>query len=137
MPIRNSFVHFHNGQIRAASNDGMELLGHFLLAQIGTEPKFFIELAEDTQDRATATGPYFVETLDDVFTITHLENERVQPFETSKANMIDILKRWEGFCKNPASGACTPLGQDLIIIKSQDEQSFYFDTGLSKATEIR
>ncbi len=124
-----SFVHFQNGQIRAASNDGMEILGHFLLTQVGAKADFFVELLKDQRDRELSAGPYFVQTIGDAVNISHLENELIMPFETSRANMLDILHRWEGFCGNQASSACNPHGFDVRLIRGVDDDWFTFETG--------
>lgn len=130
MAMMNSFIHIKNGQVRNASNDGMELLGHFLLSKVGTDAHFFVTFFEDKENGAIASGAYFLEKLDDIISLEHLENSKLFPFETTRRNFIDILRRWQSACKSPASSACNPQGSDLIIIRSLNGLDFSFDTKL-------
>lgn len=123
-----SFVHFKDDEIRHASNDGMEILGHFLRSQVRAQADFFLELIKDPSHREVAAGPYFLETNDDSVSMMHLENEWLFPFETSRDNFQEILKKWEGFCGNPASSACNVGGTDLYLIRSVDGDYFTFET---------
>lgn len=126
----DSFIYFQEGSVRHGTNDGMELLGHFLRSQ--AESDFFIEMVEDeNQDRDVAAGPYFVETLGDMVYIEHLEHEDIVSFETTRKNMLEILKKWKGFCGNPVYGACHPLGKDIKLLRetdSEDNDTFTFET---------
>ena len=126
-----SFVHFQNGQIRAASNDGMEILGHFLLTQVGAKADFFVEFLQDPSDREISAGPYLISTIGDNVTISHLEHDYIMGFETSRKNLLDILRRWEGFCSNPASSACNTHGFDVRLLRSVDGNWFTFETGMA------
>lgn len=130
MAMMNSFLHVKNGQVRNASNDGMELLGHFLLGKVGTDAHFFITFIEDAEDGAIASGAYFIEKRDDSVSLEHLENSKLLPFETTRYNFIDILKRWQSACKSSTSSACNTQRSDLIIIRSLNGRDFSFDTQL-------
>lgn len=124
-----SFVHFQNGQIRNATNDGMEILGHFLLSQVGAKADFFIEFLDDIRNRELSAGPYYLSTVGATVTMSHLENEWLMPFETSRKNMHEILRRWEGFCGNQASSACGTRGFDVRLLRGVDGDYFTFETG--------
>ncbi|MFI5332953.1 MAG: hypothetical protein ACHQVS_02515 [Candidatus Babeliales bacterium] len=130
MAMMNSFIHIKNAQVRNASNDGMELLGHFLLGKVGVDAHFFIMFFEDAENGAIASGAYFLEKLDDMVYLEHLESSKLMPFETTRRNFIDILKRWQSACKSPTSSACNAQGSDLIIIRSLNGRDFSFDTQL-------
>lgn len=130
MAMMNSYLHVKNSTIRNASNDGMELLGNFLLTKVGTEAHFFIQFLDDKEDGAIASGAYFLEKLKDEVYLENLENSKLMPFETTRAKFIDILKRWQSACKSPASSACNTQGSDLIIIRSLNGLDFSFDTQL-------
>lgn len=123
-----SFVHFKNDEIRHASNDGMEILGHFLRSQVRAQADYFLELVKNPGDIDVASGPYFIETQGDSVSLIHLENEWLFPFETTRKNFEMILKKWEGFCKDASSSACNIKGSDLFLIRSIDGDSFTFET---------
>lgn len=124
----DSFIHFLGGEIRHASNDGMELLGHFLLTQVGAKGDFFLEMLREGGDREVAAGPYFVQTIGDKVRIDHLELESVFPFETSRKNMLEIVEKWVGYCGNPAFSVCDATGLDLMLKRSVDDDHFAFET---------
>lgn len=123
-----SFVHFKDGRIVNSSNDGMELLGHFLLTQIGPKTDFFKIWLKDSRERAISSGPYFVYERDDLVYLEHLENGKIVPFATTKEQFLDIVTRWESLCKDDAYSVCGIGGYDLIIRRSLDGQRFNFET---------
>lgn len=122
-----SSIYFKDSRVIHANNDGMELLGHFLLSQVGADrTHFFIKWLVDSEDDAINSGPYFIEKFGDEVTIDHLENERVMPFMTSKKNMIDILQHWRGVCSSDELSVCGVGGQDVTLTRSEDGKSFVF-----------
>lgn len=130
MTLMNSFLHIKNSQVRNASNDGMELLGHFLLGKVGTDAHFFITFLEDKENGAIASGAYYIEKRDDTVYLENLESAKLVSFETSRANFITILKRWQSACRSATSSACNTHGSDLFIIRSLNGLDFSFDTQL-------
>lgn len=123
-----SFVHFKDGRILNSSNDGMELLGHFLLTQVGAKTDFFRNWLKDPREQAISSGPYFVYEKNDLIYLEHLENSKIVPFATNKDQFLDIITRWESLCKDDTYSVCGVGGYDLIIRRSLDGQRFNFET---------
>jgi hypothetical protein len=130
MTLMNSFLHIKNSQVRNASNDGMELLGNFLLGKVGADAHFFITFLEDKENGAIASGAYYIEKRDDMVYLENLENSKLFSFETTRHNFITILKRWQSACRSATSSVCSTSGSDLIIIRSLNGLDFSFDTQL-------
>lgn len=124
-----SLIYFKDGRIYQASNDGMELLGHFLLSQVGFDrTHFFIKWLGAPQDDTITSGPYMLEKTGDDVTIDHLDNDRVMPFTTNKKRMIEIIKQWGALCGSEAHSACKVGGYDVSLVRSGDGNEFTFHT---------
>lgn len=126
-----SAVYFKDCSVMHATNDGMEILGHFLLSQVGNQRSaFFIKWLNEPQDDSLTSGAYFVEKSGNEVLIDHLENDRVVAFQTSRSNLIDIIKHWEGVCKNEAYSACKVGGYEVSICRETNGHSeiFAFNT---------
>lgn len=122
-----SSVYFKNSKVSHASNDGMELLGHFLLSQVGADRAgFFEKWLQEKVDDAINSGPYFIEKVGDEVYLDHLENDSVVPFQTSKENMREIIKHWHGWCSSDSISACGVGGADVSISRSPNGESFEF-----------
>jgi hypothetical protein len=125
--LRPSSVVIKDSLVVQSSNDGMQVLGHFLLSQVGADrTAFFIKWIKELMDDSLTSGPYFLEKKGDVVRIEHLELEDVVPFETSRKNMIDIIHHWQGWCSSNASSACSLGGYSVSIERSLDRSSFDF-----------
>jgi len=123
----SSSIYFKDGRVIHANNDGMELLGHFLLSQVGANrTHFFTKWLIDSEDEAITSGPYFIEKMGDQVSIDHLQNERAMPFITSRKNLMDILKHWYGFCKSDQHSVCKVGGYDVTLSRSVDGDGFVF-----------
>lgn len=124
-----SSVVIRDARVAHASNDGMQILGHFLLSQVGAErAAFFIKWLKEPMDDSLTTGSYFIEKIGDTVYMDHLELEDVAPFETTRKNMIDIINHWHGWCSSEAHSACKIGGYDVIIERSVEGDNFEFRT---------
>jgi hypothetical protein len=127
-----SSVYFKDSRVTHASNDGMELLGHFLLSQVGADRStFFINWLRERPDDAITSGSYFIEKVRDNVILEHLENERIIAFETTREKMMDILHHWHGVCANDTLSACGIGGIDVSISRTLGglgEDFFVFNT---------
>lgn len=127
--VNESAVYFHDSRVAHASNDGMEVLGHFLLSQVGADrSSFFTKWLQEKVDDTLTCGSYFVEKIGDDVYIDHLENDWVVPFQTTKKNMLEIIKHWHGWCASTTSSACGIGGYDVSISRSVNGDSFEFNT---------
>lgn len=123
-----SLIYFKDGRIYQATNDGMELLGHFLLSQVGSDrTSFFSKWLQENSDDSLTSGPYMVEKIGENVFIDHLENDRVVPFETNKKRLLEIIKQWGALCGSEAHSACKVGGHDVSLVRSVDNQ-FTFHT---------
>jgi hypothetical protein len=123
-----SLVHFKDGKIVYATNDGMELLGHFLFAQVGAKADFFKKWLQDPSEGAISSGPYFVYVKDDMVVLEHLENSKIEPFATTAQKFLEIISTWESLCKSDSYSICGAGGYEVILHRSLDGHSFHFET---------
>lgn len=135
-----SFVHIHDSRVVNATKDGMELLGHFLVTQVGTKADFFIKWTKEDADGDISAGSYFLikrigrnpvpriaapETIE----IEHLNDESIPSFITSRKNFLEILQKWQGVCKSDDShSACNAGSMGIKIIRSMNGETFTFET---------
>lgn len=128
-----SLVYFKDSKVVNASNDGMELLGNFLLTQVGTDKaSFFTRWLSEKVNDAITSGHYFVEKMGDQVRIDHLQNNNMSSFESSKANVTAIIKQWNLWCRSDGVSACSFGGKDVSISRSLDGDSFDFYVDKSK-----
>ena len=125
--LSNSSIYFKDNKVIQAHNDGMEVLGHLLVDEVGKDKahRFSLWLI-DSEDDVMSSGPYFLEKSGDEVSIDHLENERMMPFLSSKKNMIDLLKQWHELCNDAADSVCAIGGGDVTLSKSPDGKGFVF-----------
>jgi len=124
-----SSVVIRDARVAHASNDGMQILGHFLLSQVGADRvAFFTKWLKEPQDDSLTSSSYFIEKIGDVVYVDHLELEDVVLFETTRKNMIDIINHWHGWCASDAHSACKVGGYDVSIERSENGESFEFHT---------
>ncbi|MDR3550900.1 MAG: hypothetical protein P4L31_05765 [Candidatus Babeliales bacterium] len=125
--LSGSSIYFKDNKVLQANNDGMELLGHFLVDEVGKDKarQFSVWLI-DSEDDVMSAGPYFLEKIGDEVSIDHLENERMMPFLSSKKSLLDVLKQWHELCNGDADSVCTIGGGDVTLSKSADGQGFVF-----------
>jgi hypothetical protein len=126
--INSSNVYFKDSRVIRATNDGMQLLGQFLLSQVGIDKADFYEKwLQEKVDDAINAGPYFIEKVGNDFYLDHLENDNVAPFQTTKENMREIIKHWHGWCSSDSVSACSIGGDDVSISRSPDGHNFEFN----------
>lgn len=125
--VSGSSIYFKDNKVLQAHNDGMELLGHFLVDEVGKDKarRFSLWLIDSENDVLSA-GPYFLEKIGDQVSIDHLENERMMPFMASKTSVLDVLKQWHELCNADADSVCAVGGGDVTLSKSADGQMFIF-----------
>ena len=84
-----SAVYFKDSRVVHASNDGMELLGHFLLSQVGADRvHFFEKWLKERPDDNINSGPYFLEKVGDKVYLDHMENERESAIQQVKRKCL-------------------------------------------------
>ena len=115
-----SYVHFKRGGIVHATNDGMSVLGHFLLNEVGTKPNFFNKFLEDKRDESISAGPYNVQTKGDEVIIEHMEQEEFIPFTSTRDRLVPVVKRWSSLCASDTHAVCNSEGREVYMIRLQD-----------------
>jgi hypothetical protein len=123
-----SFVHFKDGRIKNGTNDGMKLLGEFLLEQVGTKTAFFTHwLAEKTNDVISASS-YMLEKKGDIVTLSHLNASATAPFQTTRQEFTSVLEHWRGLCKSETHSVCKVGGYEVILERNCDTDKCTFHT---------
>lgn len=115
-----SFVYIKEGQVQEASNDGMQVLGHFLTTQVSKDVSFFEQWLSDARDAAISSHSYYVEKNGDTFTISSLEDKYIVPFETTRGQFMDLIKQWESMCCRDRNSVCGPDGISAQIVRYDD-----------------
>lgn len=135
---QKSFVHFKDGAVKNGTNDGMKLLGYFLLEQVGAKISFFEDwlsprhvTALPIEDNIISSKSYLLEKKDDDVILSHLSSEHLTPFQTSAEQFMLILAEWQGLCKSHAHSACKVGGHDVILFRDLDNDTFSFKTQTS------
>ena len=130
-----SFVHIKNGAIKSSSNDGMKLLGHFLLNQVGERTTFLEKWLEEKssidlplEQDTISIHSFLLEKSNGDIVLSNLSTEHLAHFETSHEEFLQILKQWKSVCKSSAYSICKEGGHDLVIVRNLDEDTFSFKT---------
>ncbi len=121
-----SYVHFKNGLIDSASNDGMEILGYFLISQVGADTPFFTKWLKDGRDNSISSSSYFVEKKGNEVYVSNLNEEKFVPFQTTRKKMIDIMHEWSRLCSKDTNSVCGLRGISIVITRSDDGTEFEF-----------
>ncbi|MGA9530616.1 MAG: hypothetical protein WBQ73_01875 [Candidatus Babeliales bacterium] len=128
MENNQSFVHFKNGRVVKGTNNGMELLGHFLVSQVGGKPDFFLEWLKHPEEGEISSGSYVLLKKSNFIELDHLERRMAVPFEISKEQFLHILTSWKGLCNSAAHSVCHPGGYEVMLYRSSDGTRFTFHT---------
>ncbi len=115
-----SYVHFKHGGIVHATNDGMSVLGHFLLNEVGAKPIFFIKFFEDKRNESISAGPYNVQTEGDEIVIEHMEQEEFIPFTSTRDRLVPVVKQWSSLCGSDTHAICNSDGREVYMIRLAD-----------------
>jgi hypothetical protein len=130
-----SFVLIKNGAIKNSSNDGMKLLGYFLINQVGERTAFLEKWLEQRtvtdlplEKDTISIHSFLLEKSNGDIVLSNLSTEHLAPFETTHKKFLQILKDWKSICKSDAYSACQNGNHDLLIIRDLDEDTFSFKT---------
>lgn len=123
-----SFVHFKDGKVKNGTNDGMKLLGQFLLEQVGGHTNFFNEWLSEQQNETISASSFMLEKKGDGVILSHLNAGATAPFETTREIFTAIINRWKSLCNSDAHGVCKVGGYDVILKRDIDTNECIFDT---------
>ena len=126
MSKSKSYVHFKHGVIDSASNDGMEILGHFLMSQVGADTPFFKKWLKDPRDNSISSSSYFIEKKGPDVYVSNLNEEKFVPFKITRGKMIHLLDEWSRLCSKETNSVCGPAGISIVISRSDDGLDFEF-----------
>ena len=124
---KGSYVQFGRGTVVQASNDGMKLLGYFLISQVGADTHFFNKWLTDSRNASISSSSYYLEKKDDRVYLSHLNDAHLSPFEATREQFFDIMKYWLDLCASDVNSVCGLEGIPLTLHRSDDRMIFRFE----------